>query len=105
MTDEQKRIKIAEADGWRKMTAPRELGFGASAPDKCWYFVHQLPDYLNDLNAMHEAEKVLTGLTRHAYCDALLDTVPDSPDHLWEVLTATARQRAEHPARRAEHRR
>jgi len=52
-------------------------------------------NYCADLNAMHEAEKVLTGLNRHAFCDALLDTVADSPDHLWEVLTAAARQRAE----------
>lgn len=59
MTPEQQRIAIAEACGWRKMEAPKELGFGASAPDKCWYFTHQLPNYLNDLNAMHEAEMKL----------------------------------------------
>jgi hypothetical protein len=52
-------------------------------------------DYCTDLNAMHEAEKVLTGLNCHAFCDALLDIVADSPDHLWEVLTASSRQRAE----------
>jgi len=52
-------------------------------------------NYTADLNAMHEAQRTLTGLNRHAFCDMLLDTVADSPDHLWEVLTATARQRAE----------
>jgi hypothetical protein len=55
----------------------------------------RMMDFCNDLNAMHEAERTLTGLNRHAFCDMLLDTVADSPDHLWEVLTATARQRAE----------
>jgi hypothetical protein len=44
---------------------------------------------------VHEVEKMLTGLNCHAFCDALLDIVADSPNHLWEVLTATARQRAE----------
>jgi hypothetical protein len=54
-----------------------------------------IPDFSGDLNEMHEAEKVLTGLNCHAFCDALLDIVADSPDHLWEVLTASSRQRAE----------
>lgn len=71
LTQEEKRIKIAEACGWRWMENPttgiggywetgdigtpnyqrgdwgsRELAVG-------------LPDYFNDLNAMHEAEKML----------------------------------------------
>jgi predicted ATPase len=49
MTPEQQRIAIAEACGWK------EEEFGPS-----WYQSYtKMPDYLNDLNAMHEAEKTL----------------------------------------------
>ena len=47
MTPEEQRVAIAEACGWKT---------GYRDPE-AW---HPLPDYLNDLNAMHEAEKVLT---------------------------------------------
>jgi hypothetical protein len=47
-------------------------------------------DYCNDLNAMHEAEKVL-GKERNHYIDMLGTMYKDS----WEFATATARQRAE----------
>ena len=53
MKPELKRIKIAEACGFNK-SQWLELGsgivFGMSA---------SIPDYLNDLNAMNEAEKIL----------------------------------------------
>jgi hypothetical protein len=44
MTQEQQRVAIAEACGEDSDSIVREL----------------IPDYLNDLNAMHEAEKMLT---------------------------------------------
>jgi hypothetical protein len=47
VTPEQQRIAIAEACGWKT---------GYRDPE-AW---HPLPDYLNDLNAMHDAEKTLT---------------------------------------------
>jgi hypothetical protein len=48
MKPEQQQIAIAEACGLNHPPAGIQ---GA-----CWVY----PDYLNDLNAMHEAEKVLT---------------------------------------------
>jgi hypothetical protein len=62
MTPEAQRIAIAEACGWKLHS---EL-------DNTWCAPHQsdcplvadlipLPDYLFDLNAMHEAEKALSG--------------------------------------------
>ncbi len=87
MTDDQINAAIAKSCGWKGNLICRDLNGDLWPSD--------LPNYCNDLNAMHEAEKTLTGLNRHAFCDMLLDTVADSPDHLWEVLTATARQRAE----------
>ena len=59
MTAEKQRIAIAEACGWKLILADCWEKDGRYAgvcgrPDYA-----QLPDYLNDLNAMHEAEKVL----------------------------------------------
>jgi len=65
MTVESQRIAIAKACGWSYQNKhPR---FGKQSV-KSWYFMNteitvssssKLPDYLNDLNAMHEAEKTL----------------------------------------------
>ena len=57
MNKTEQRIAIAEACGWPSSTcninhALQEIG------GKWWALT--LPDYLSDLNAMHEAEKVLT---------------------------------------------
>jgi hypothetical protein len=52
MTPEQQRIAIAESCGWKT---------GYRDPE-AW---HPLPDYLNDLNAMHEAEQVLFPVKVH----------------------------------------
>ena len=54
MNEEQQRIAIAEACGWK----PDKRGLGWLNPHG--YYAPE-PDYLNDLNAMHEAEKVLYG--------------------------------------------
>ncbi len=48
MTSESQRIAIAEACGWYQ-------------PKHTFAWLSDVPDYLNDLNAMHEAEKVLKG--------------------------------------------
>ena len=84
MTQEQKRIAIAEACGWNEMRDGRwKLG------DQVERF---LPDYLNDLNAVHELEKILEGGLRSTY-DAWLG-ITAKQDHcfIWET---TAAQRCE----------
>ena len=60
MTPEAQRIAIAEACGWTKFEwAGNLVLFGTlTVGDKRWDG-KVVPDYLNDLNAMHEAEKVL----------------------------------------------
>lgn len=97
MTPEQQLIAIAEACGYRQYH--QKGGDGAwegYTPDGKFFFLEDLPDYLNDLNAMHEAEKVLT-----------LKRVSDYKEHLKRltlenhnnaqgfVFHATAAQRAE----------
>ena len=104
MTPEQQRIAIAEACGfiydkicdcWRK--------------DRLAYFIGdpshflQIPDYLNDLNAMHEAEQILWGMgwsNRYAFNDNLANTLKGRTVNRneWDaetLLDATAAQRAE----------
>lgn len=59
-----------------------------------------LPDYLNDLNAMHEAEKVLTEVEKAIY-EAMLyqvcrvDPMTIFAGDTFKFLSATAPQRAE----------
>ena len=64
-----------------------------------------VPDYLNDLNAMHEAEKVLSNkvdLVRQCYLDNLciatngeFAEMDGSYKEVWAMSHATATQRAE----------
>lgn len=66
-------------------------------------FARELPDYPNDLNAMHEAEKVLTGRDSEEYA-LMLSRVcdgqrPDAYKHWSDIAggttSATAAQRCE----------
>lgn len=95
MTSEQQRIAIAEWCGWAIHDS--SIMFGRHK-DGCRSAT--LPDYLSDLNAMHEAEKVLDTTNggpksgdclRYAYCRELYKLVPE-----WmQPFRATATQRAE----------
>ena len=89
MNKTEQRIAIAEACGWPSSTcninhALQEIG------GKWWALT--LPDYLSDLNAMHEAEKVLFKTNDWSACkyDKMLWNMTSS----WR-WTATAAQRAE----------
>lgn len=71
MTKEQQRIAIAEACGWTDCEYIKSLGLckGKHKEVRSQYDSGHsaLPDYLNDLNAMHEAEKVLMNDDPYAY--------------------------------------
>jgi len=106
MTPEQQRIAIAKACGWK---------FVKDNPDYEPYWEdpkgnmiskggsqNRLPDYLNDLNAMHEAEKKLwekDWTSRHDFVDKLARIIsPTHGHHLQsaiDLLDATAAERAE----------
>ena len=89
MTPQQQRIAIAEACGWKWaiLWTGRLHGkpHGEQGPFR------EVPDYLNDLNAMHEAQKVLTGEQVAAYVTTLCLAVQPEP----MLHAATAAQRAE----------
>ncbi len=94
MNKQEQRIAIAEACGWDNSLSQVKLSvFVVGRTSYC------LPDYLNDLNAMHEAEKVLTTSQHLEYTWELTGTVedhdPDSMEGDWLTHTATAAQRAE----------
>ena len=106
MTPDEQRIAIARACGWTNV-APvivknvkhegDDITVGIRSDDG-W-----IPDYLNDLNAMHEAEKVLT--PKHQpdkgesqwgeYLGWLGFCVDYNTREVYECVTATAAQRAQ----------
>jgi hypothetical protein len=100
MNKQEQRIKIAEACGWElvdyyprgilkkpifKWRAPNE-----KAKKELPHYL-DIPDYLNDLNAMHEAEKVLDKLPLREGWNLYIDSLRK----LENGYTATASQRAE----------
>ena len=103
MNKEAQRIAIAEACGW--LFKPDEFGWSFVKPDKegFWWKYGEgeepFPDYLSDLNAMHDVEKRLTVDQKFLYYQILFD--PDNTcdtilktDH-WHKISATAAQWAE----------
>ena len=101
MNTEKQRIAIAEACGWKNADHPdvMKLKQGWTMPEK-WcmdpngvlQFNHNRPDYLNDLNAMHEAERVLPQDLRARWMIQLCKITEDA---FWSTTRATASQRAE----------
>jgi len=58
MTQEQKRIKLAEAAGWIEISDWKAAGINGKHPTERW--VEVIPDYFNDLNAVQELQDKLT---------------------------------------------
>ena len=102
MNPEQQRIAIAEACGWKETEAwlDGRRCFERADSNAGWDF-DSLPDYLHDLNAMHDAEKVLThdqmiDYSRHV--GKLVTTHLPASRAAWmdfRLINATAAQRAE----------
>ena len=102
MKPEQQRIAIAEACGWKgwyctkckKQVPPGQVAYDehhSDPDDSCGGLCESSPDYLNDLNAMHDAEKVLNEKQEDIMNSTLWD-IMDGRKYLWH---ATASQRAE----------
>jgi hypothetical protein len=94
MTQEEQRVSIAEACGWKNV-APRIVKNVKHQGDDItvgiWSDNGWIPDYLNDLNAMHEAENTVIKPQRlwYPYCLRL------EGRSFQESIGATASQRAE----------
>ena len=96
MKPEQQRIAIAEACGWKLVTDNPcyepywENPTGNMIAVSCGM---RLPDYLNDLNAMHKAEKTLDYNQMNRYQNIELSRFVHTGT-TW-ICSATAAQRAE----------
>jgi hypothetical protein len=108
MTDEQINIAIAEACGYKNVAIRMTEGtIRVITGFKHHTFDEEIPDYCNDLNAMHEAEKMLTKEQLYNYGNKLdRITLPktsmemcyiESPEAGMypDLFCATAAQRAE----------
>ena len=99
MNTEKQRIAIAEACGFHDFRTFGRRGLVARNPDSETFC--GIPRYLTDLNAMHEAEKVLTEGERENFSTHLWTIVePNEPgvsllSATWIGVSATAAQRAE----------
>jgi len=87
MKPELQRIRIAEACGWHCNQ------FGLWGIDFADGVSGSPPDYLNDLNAMHEAEKVLTAEQRRSYVNRIFN-LPVSECESNTFATAAQRAKA-----------
>ena len=94
MTPEQQRIAIAEACGWKNVDAGSGRVWGVTTRHKGtpseFDVCVDVPNYPFDLNAMHDAEKVLTDEQWDTYCYRL-----DEVGGMRHCTHATAAQRAQ----------
>lgn len=101
MTKEEQRIAIAEFCGWTQIREAKLTGGLVGMPPNGEFEDRgTVPDYPNDLNAMHEAEKRL-GKSTFDYARWLWKTSHEPPHHIltnddmFPFAHATAHQRAE----------
>ncbi len=97
LTEQEKRIKLAKADGWDESPSGKWSNNGFILPDPL-----NPPDYFNDLNAVHKLEQQTWSKEwnlRDDFCDHLALII--DPVHGYrglkaiDALQATAAQRAE----------
>ena len=113
MTPKSQIIAIAEACGWKWIQTNFEAKSGLIGTDSPHSgnipyqgtnypsnrhlptYGKAIPDYLNDLNAMHEAEKTLNPIQAAEYARILTSTAWQSEQPVFAPMTAKADQRAE----------
>lgn len=89
MTTKQQKTAIAEALGWHRVNHAVYDWVDTEGLHRT------LPDWPNDLNAMHEAEKMLDTVQKTRYAGHLYEQVFQPGDMAFHSLHATAAQRAE----------
>lgn len=94
----KKRIKISHLLGWTDCIDYTDKGGNPHGCDPDTLEGAMIPDYLNDLNAMHEVEKGITDAeTRFKYQIKIHELLFDYTGQcsVWCICHATAAQRAE----------
>jgi hypothetical protein len=94
MTDEQINAAIARVCGWTDVSEVHRSG---KAPGADYVGQEFMPNYCTDLNAMHDAEKVLTKEQVREYQCYMYDMACEihATNGRWMPYSATARYRAE----------
>jgi len=103
MNEEKQRIAIAEACGWQRFCPEKDPNYWYKPRWREVVITNKLPDYLSDLNAMHEAEKTLTDGQKMDYAEFMDDFIVPSITYnqynLWsgvfEAMHTPASLRAE----------
>lgn len=100
MTPQAQRIAIAGACGWRRCRKNKYGDLIGSPNGEALDYWAPIPDYEEDLNAMHEAERVMWGELGTSDYDPVIRreyyrTLDAITGDQWETITATAAQRAE----------
>ena len=99
MSPEKQRVAIATACGWKYQDI--RLGDDTQDPpphSSAWHFngkftLQYPPDYLNDLNACHEMEQVLTHDQHIDYMEWLGLCSDDYGHKVWAYVHATSAER------------
>lgn len=91
MLPEQQQIAIVKACRWKMEAITKEKWQSPTETEIYIVGYTEPPNYLSDLNAMHEAEKVMTKEQRRKYVRALYQLTKSE----FENHCATAAQRAE----------
>lgn len=105
MSDDEQRIAIAEACGYRGCTdvnceVRKAAHLHSATGAVCFpepYSTSRYPDYLNDLNACHEMEKTLDDFKYREFCDALVSLIMGHDGTIgqnWLNCSLSARQLA-----------
>jgi hypothetical protein len=93
MTDKQINAAIARECGWTNVTASHRSG---RAPKADYVGYEFYPNYCDDLNAMHDAEKVLAPSNWDRFSEKWWNYYHHLLDgDVHKTIHATARQRAE----------
>lgn len=91
MNQQEINKRIATVCGWQVHPKDKWVVIPPNSPHSVQP-ISTIPDYYNDLNAMHEAENTLNGSQWNAYVIFIAEKPPQP--HGW-LLAATAAQRAE----------
>jgi len=96
MTNKRINIAIAKACGWKHYHEDLwvDPDFSGDPDGFSELQCGDLPNYCNDLNAMHEAEKILSDESHADYACELVKTIRQNGEW-FESVSATAAHRAE----------
>jgi hypothetical protein len=101
MTNEQINIAIVKSLGWKFVDDDPDFHpymedpYGYKFEIGAFGMNCRIPDYCNDLNAIHEAEKTLNPIQAAEYARILTSIAWQSEQPVFAPMTAKADQRAE----------